>query len=53
MGPIWSKMAFFGSGHILAVTALPAFFGPKIKCCSAAPNKSNKVPGGFGVGPGR
>ncbi len=52
MGPIWSKMAFFGSGHILAVTALPAFFGPKNKCWTAAPNGSNKVPRGFRPIPG-
>ena len=53
MGPIWSKMAFLGSGHILAVTDLTSFFGPKKNCYSAAPNESNEVPGGLGVGPGR
>ena len=53
MGPIWSKMAFLGSGHILAVTALTSFLGPKKTCYGAAPNESKKVPGGLGVGPGR
>ena len=48
-GPKWH---FLGSVHILAVTALMAFLGPKNNCYGASPNGSSKVPGGFGVGPG-